>query len=133
MYKPCMLVVRHTLRISVCVSERTHLLQYPFKLLIHCRKARQTLLEVSKLPNHKIRALTSRLILNFLKIVIQEFLRNYFLAQIDAFEYGPTGVGWFFWNAKIENDVSEPWNYLFLLKNGIIPSDLCNRNRFCQF
>ncbi len=27
MCKLCMLVIRHTLRISVCVSERTHLLQ----------------------------------------------------------------------------------------------------------
>jgi hypothetical protein len=68
-----MLVVRQTLRISVCVSERTHLLQYPFKLLIHCRKARQTLLEVSKFPNHNIRALTSSLILNFKKLLFRNF------------------------------------------------------------
>jgi hypothetical protein len=28
--------------------------------------------------------------------------RLWFLAQIDAYEYGFNGVGWFFWNMKIE-------------------------------
>jgi hypothetical protein len=28
--------------------------------------------------------------------------RLWFLAQIDGFEYGYNGVGWIFWNMKIE-------------------------------
>ena len=28
--------------------------------------------------------------------------RAWFLAQIDAYEYGFNGIGWFFWNMKIE-------------------------------
>ena len=55
-----------------------------------------------------------------------------FIQQIDGFEYGPNGMGWFFWNAKIENDGYLEWNYLFLLKKGIVPSNLCQRETVCN-
>ena len=29
------------------------------------------------------------------------FLKNYFLAQIDSYETGPSGVGWFMWTMKV--------------------------------
>jgi hypothetical protein len=32
--------------------------------------------------------------------------RLWFLAQIDGFEYGYNGVGWIFWNMKIEQGES---------------------------
>ena len=29
------------------------------------------------------------------------FLKNFFLAQIDSYETGPSGVGWFMWTMKV--------------------------------
>ena len=55
-----------------------------------------------------------------------------FANQIDGFEYGPNGMGWFFWNAKIENDGNPEWNYLFLLKKGIVPANLCQKETVCD-
>jgi len=63
----------------------------------------------------------------------KDFLKNYFLSQIDGYEYGFTGAGWFFWTAKTENNCAPEWDYLFLLANGIVPQDLCTRNKYCQF
>lgn len=63
----------------------------------------------------------------------KEFLKKYFIAQIDAFEYGATGAGWFFWTAKTENNCAPEWDYLFLLQNGIVPQNLCKRDVFCIF
>ena len=31
----------------------------------------------------------------------KEFLSNFFLAQIDSYETGPSGVGWFMWTMKV--------------------------------
>ena len=31
-----------------------------------------------------------------------DFLKNFFLAQIDSYETGPSGVGWFMWTMKVE-------------------------------
>jgi len=63
-----------------------------------------------------------------------EFLRLWFLSQIDAFEYTEKGNGWFFWSAKIENDYSYgEWNYLSLLDRGVAPANLCQRETFCIF
>jgi len=63
----------------------------------------------------------------------KEFLGQYFLAQIDAFEYGANGVGWFMWTMKTENNCAPEWDFIFLLEHGIIPADLCNREKFCSF
>ena len=41
-------------------------------------------------------------------------------------------MGWFFWNAKIENDGNPEWNYLFLLKKGIVPANLCQKETVCD-
>ena len=30
-----------------------------------------------------------------------QFLRDFFLAQIDSYESGPSGVGWFMWTMKV--------------------------------
>ena len=30
-----------------------------------------------------------------------DFLKNFFLAQIDSYETGPSGVGWFMWTMKV--------------------------------
>ncbi len=62
-----------------------------------------------------------------------EFLRLWFIAQIDAFEYGEKGFGWFFWAGKIEGTGYPEWNYLGLLEKGIAPENLCNRQTFCIF
>jgi len=59
----------------------------------------------------------------------KEFMSNFFLAQIDSFE---AGAGWFFWTGKTEGNSSPEWDYLFLLDQGVIPADLCNRRRYCQ-
>ena len=52
-----------------------------------------------------------------------EFLRLWFLSQIDAYEYSEKGYGWYFWSGKIEGGYSE-WNYLHLLETGVAPSNL---------
>jgi len=63
----------------------------------------------------------------------KDFLSTYFLAQIDAFEYGDNGAGWFFWTMKTEGNCAPEWDFIFLLEHGIIPEDLCSRNTFCEF
>ena len=30
-----------------------------------------------------------------------DFLKNFFLAQIDSYETGPSGIGWFMWTMKV--------------------------------
>ena len=63
----------------------------------------------------------------------KEFLKNFFLAQIDGFEKGDRGVGWYFWTAKTENNCAPEWDFLFLVQNGIIPQDLCSRQSYCKY
>jgi len=58
----------------------------------------------------------------------KNFLRDFFLAQIDSFE---NGAGWIFWTGKTEGNCAPEWDYLFLLENGIVPADICNRNTIC--
>lgn len=57
-----------------------------------------------------------------------EFLQNYMLMQMEAYESGP---GWFFWTAKTEESCAPEWDYLFLLKNGIAPQNLCKKSKIC--
>ena len=61
------------------------------------------------------------------------FLKNYFLAQIDGYEKGNNGLGWYFWTGKTENNCGPEWDFIFLIQNGIIPDDLCNRPVFCNY
>lgn len=56
------------------------------------------------------------------------FLADFMLAQMDAYEQGD---GYFFWTAKTEDSCAPEWDYLFLLRNGIAPADLCNRDTYC--
>ena len=58
----------------------------------------------------------------------REFLKHYMLLQMEAYE---TSAGWFFWTAKTENHSAPEWDYLFLLKNGIAPSTLCQKPNLC--
>ena len=58
----------------------------------------------------------------------KQFMRDYMGAQMDAYE---AGNGWFFWTAKTENNCGPEWDYLFLLRNGIAPANLCERPRVC--
>ncbi|XP_023326029.1 probable glucan 1,3-beta-glucosidase A isoform X1 [Eurytemora carolleeae] len=58
----------------------------------------------------------------------KDFLKQFFLAQIDSFE---SAAGWVFWTAKTEDHCAPEWDYLFLLENGIVPADLCNRDTVC--
>jgi len=58
----------------------------------------------------------------------KDFLKKFFLAQIDSFE---AGAGWFFWTGKTEENCAPEWDYLFLLENGIVPEDLCSRDTYC--
>jgi len=62
----------------------------------------------------------------------KEFLSSYFLAQIDSFEAGTNGVGWFMWTMKTEDHCAPEWDFIFLLDNGIIPEDLCTRPTYCN-
>merc|ERR1711892_619099 len=61
-----------------------------------------------------------------------EFLRLWFLSQIDAYEYSEKGYGWYFWSGKIQGRYPE-WNYLHLLETGVAPANLCERETFCIF
>jgi len=61
-----------------------------------------------------------------------EFLRLWFLSQIDAYEYSDSGYGWYFWAGKIQEG-SQEWNYLHLLESGVAPANLCERETFCIF
>lgn len=63
----------------------------------------------------------------------KNFLQDFFLAQIDGYEKGARGKGWYFWTAKTENNCAPEWDFLFLVQNGIVPSDLCNRPNFCFY
>ena len=63
----------------------------------------------------------------------KEFLRNFMLAQMDSYERGENGAGWFFWTAKTEDNCAPEWDFLFLVENGIAPQNLCERHTFCQF
>ena len=62
-----------------------------------------------------------------------DFLKSFFLAQIDSYESGPSGVGWFMWTMKVEgeHEAGPEWDFLYLWRNGVIPSDLCSRDHYC--
>merc|ERR1719208_110479 len=62
-----------------------------------------------------------------------QFLRDFFLAQLDSYETGPSGVGWFMWTMKVEgeHEAGPEWDFLYLWRNGVIPADLCHRDKFC--
>ena len=59
----------------------------------------------------------------------KQFLQDYMLAQMDAFE---AVNGLFFWTAKTEDNSGPEWDYLFLLRKGIAPRNLCERRRVCD-
>jgi len=59
----------------------------------------------------------------------KQFLTNFFLAQLDSFE---AGAGWTMWTMKTEENCAPEWDFLFLLEQGILPQDLCNRPTFCS-
>lgn len=61
------------------------------------------------------------------------FLRNFMLAQMDSFEFGDNGIGWFFWTAKTENHCAPEWDLIFLIENQIAPEDFCTRDKYCLF
>ena len=122
-----------------------------------------------------------------------DFLKNYFIAQIDAFEHGelvsggvidycyscyhystttpatittPTtttattttttsastattpattlasiatlllllqGAGWMMWTMKTEDHCAPEWDFMLLLDIGVVPENLCERQRYCTF
>jgi len=57
------------------------------------------------------------------------FMCQFMLTQIEAYESTSNSQGWFFWTAKTENHVAPEWDYLFLLKQGIAPNNLCKVNK----
>merc|ERR1712203_558250 len=59
----------------------------------------------------------------------KQFLSDFFLAQIDSFE---GGAGWTMWTMKTEEHCAPEWDFIFLLEEGILPQDLCNRPTFCS-
>ena len=61
----------------------------------------------------------------------KQFMKDYMSAQMDAYE--KANGGWFFWTAKTERHCAVEWDYLFLLRNGIAPSNACTRQPYCQF
>ncbi|CAG8607562.1 6104_t:CDS:2 [Paraglomus brasilianum] len=58
----------------------------------------------------------------------KDFMKQFFLAQVDAFEMGG---GWFFWTWKTENHVNPTWDYQLGVEQGWIPQDLQNRQVTC--
>jgi len=62
-----------------------------------------------------------------------DFLRSYFIAQIDAFEYGDKGAGWMMWTMKTEDQCAPEWDFIMMLEKGVIPANLCERETFCSF
>jgi len=62
-----------------------------------------------------------------------DFLRSYFIAQIDAFEYGDKGAGWMMWTMKTEDQCAPEWDFIMLLEKGVIPANLCERETYCSF
>ena len=56
----------------------------------------------------------------FYNLLLQVAVMMYFLA-----------AGWVFWTAKTEDHCAPEWDYLFLLENGLVPADLCNRDTIC--
>ena len=61
------------------------------------------------------------------------FMKNFFLAQIDSYERGHSGVGWFMWTMKVEgeHEAGPEWDFLYLWRNGVIPYNLCDRETIC--
>ena len=55
------------------------------------------------------------------------------MAQIDGYEKGDNGRGWFMWTGKTESNSGPEWDFIFLTENGIIPEDLCNRPTYCNY
>ena len=60
------------------------------------------------------------------------FLREYFLSQIEPYQYGGNGIGWFFWTGKTLDNCAPEWDFLFLIENDIISSDLCIKTNVCN-
>ena len=67
---------------------------------------------------------------NTFPIEYRIFLGDYAMAQMDGYE---VGKGWFFWTAKTEGNCAPECDYLFLLENGIMPANLCDRPTYCSF
>lgn len=59
----------------------------------------------------------------------KQFLRDFFLAQLDSAE---AGKGFFFWTAHTENNCAPEWDLVFLIENGIAPSNFCDRETYCS-
>ena len=62
----------------------------------------------------------------------KDFLKNYFISQIDSYETGPMGVGWFMWTMKVEGEAGPEWDFLYMWRHGIIPASLCDRDHLCN-
>ena len=48
---------------------------------------------------------------------------------MDSYERGD---GFFFWTGKTEESCAPEWDYLFLLRNGVAPENLCERDHICE-
>ena len=66
----------------------------------------------------------------------KNFLQFYFLSQIEPYQNyndeAKEAIGWFFWTGKTLNNCAPEWDFLFLVENNIIDSDLCRKTKFCQ-
>lgn len=65
----------------------------------------------------------------------KNFLQLYFLSQIEPYqnyEHSKEAKGWFFWTGKTLDNCAPEWDFLFLIENNIISSDLCSRTNFCR-
>ena len=61
----------------------------------------------------------------------KEFLQSFFLAQVDSYEAGERGAGWFMWTMKVEGEAGPEWDFLYLWRRAVIPQELCDRNHHC--
>ena len=61
----------------------------------------------------------------------KDFLKKYFISQIDSYETRPQGVGWFMWTMKVEGEAGPEWDFLYMWRRGIIPTSLCCRDHWC--
>lgn len=59
----------------------------------------------------------------------QQFLKDFMLAQMEVQE---ATSGFFFWTAKTEDHYAPEWDFLALIKNGIVPHTLCTKKTICS-
>ncbi|TRY73119.1 hypothetical protein TCAL_09175 [Tigriopus californicus] len=59
----------------------------------------------------------------------RQFLQDFLIAQMEVQE---AASGYFFWTVKTEDHYAPEWDFLALIKNGIVPHTLCTKKSICS-